>query len=94
MVSAEIGAKRIIRLRTRSAIPRRNATERVSTVATAAPAMPSFGACASPRMSTGSSTSAAITDASKRRNGVRVFPEARNAASTAKKPKYGGAPMR
>ncbi len=44
MVSAEIGAKRIIRRRTRSAIPRRNATERVSTVATAAPAMPSFGA--------------------------------------------------
>ena len=59
---------------------------RVPIVAIAAPAMPSCGNGPSPRISTGSSTSVIATDASNSMNGVRVSPDARNAASMAKKP--------
>jgi len=45
-------------------------------------------------MRTGSSTKVTPTDSANSKKGVRASPDARNAASTAKKPKINGVPSR
>src|SRR5215212_8055367 len=83
-----------MRRRTSTPTPRTHTAARVAIVAIAAPTTPSSGAGPSPRMSTGSRISVTATELASRRNGVRVSPLARKAASTVKKPNSSGAARR
>ena len=73
-------------------IPMRNPPPRTMTEASAAPSTPSLGNGPVPLMSSGSRPTESRTDAMSRRNGVRVSPDARNVASSAKKPNTRGPP--
>ena len=72
--------------------PIRKPPPRTITDAVAAPATPSWGNGPHPAMSSGSSPIDRSTEAVRMRNGVRVSPEARKVASTAKKPNTSGPP--
>src|SRR5207245_1442003 len=87
------GASRRMRPR-RSAMPTpiRKPPPRTITEARAAPSTPSRGNGPTPAISSGASPIESNTDAASRRNGVRVSPEARNVASTAKHPNTSGPP--
>ncbi len=65
---------------------------RTITDAVAAPSTPRRGNGPTPAMSSGSSPMLSTTEAARMRNGVRVSPEARNVASTAKNPNTSGPP--
>ena len=73
-------------------MPMRNPPPRTITDAVAAPATPSRGNGPTPAMSSGSRQTESSTDAASNRKGVRVSPEARNVASTAKNANTSGPP--